>query len=404
MLHQRAGRRFVRLLHRAILDQFQGAHRTQAPHLSNPREFFEPRLQTVFQKSPQLPRVLQSLWIVEFIHHGQRCRTGHRISGVSAAHASDSDRIDHLGFAHDRRKRQTIGQPFRQDQQIRRHAGLLASKERSCPTEPCLDLVEDKHHTMLVAPLAQHAQERRGRRNESPLARHRLNDHRGNIRLANIRARHFFKLREGFAAQTPRQRTRQFARTNRRRPINPRPPIKIRKRRAINFRRKRTKPAFVGIRLPGQRHRHVRASVERVLEANHRLTLRIRARKLDRVLHRLRPGAGEKRLLGKIPRRPRIEPLGHFDVALVSHHIDARVEKFIRLRLGRRHDGRLAMPEIRHPDPAGKIQERIAVQIRNRRPLRPFRHNRRRMKRSRRHVLGPLRKNRLTPRPGHWSF
>ena len=78
--------------------------------------------------------------------------------------------------------------------------------------------------------------------------------------------------------------------------------------------------------------------MEGMLEANHRLTLRKGPGKLDRILHRLRPRVGQKCFLGKIPRRPLIEPPRHVHITLVGHHIDARMEKFVGLRLGRRHD------------------------------------------------------------------
>ena len=254
---------------------------------------------------------------------------------------------------------------------------------------------------MLIAPCAKHAQKRGRHRDEPALAGHRFDDHRRHIRLADVGLGDFGEPREGLRAQTPRQRTRQLPRTNRRLAVHPRPAVKIRERSAINFRRKRTEPTFVRIRLPGQSHRHIGAPMKGMLETNHRLALSVSAGKLDCIFHRLRPRAGQKRFLGKIPRRPLIEPPRHVHIALVGHHIDACVEKFIGLRLDRRHDRRFAMPQIRHPDPAGKIQKCIAIHIGDRRPLRPLRDNRRGMKRPRRHVLDPLGKHRPTPRPGH---
>ena len=83
--------------------------------------------------------------------------------------------------------------------------------------------------------------------------------------------------------------------------------------------------------------------MEGMLEANHRLALGVSAGKLDRILHRLRPRTSQEGLLGKIPRRPRIEPLGHLHIALVGHHINARVEKFVGLRFHRRDHRWLTM-------------------------------------------------------------
>ena len=282
--------------------------------------------------------MLQSLRTVEFVHHRERRRTRHGISGVSAPHTPNPDRIDHLRFTHHRGEWQPVGQTLGQDEQIRRHPGLLTSEKRSGPTEARLDLVENQHHAMLIAPFAKHAQKRGRHRDEPALAGHRFDDHRRHIRLADVGLGDFGEPREGLRAQTPRQRTRQLPRTNRRLAVHPRPAVKIRERRAINFRRKRTEPTFVRIRLPGQSHRHIGAPMKGMLETNHRLALSVSAGKLDCIFHRLRPRAGQKRFLGKIPRRPLIEPPRHVHIALVGHHIDARVEKFVGLRLGRRHD------------------------------------------------------------------
>ena len=60
--------------------------------------------------------MLQSLRTVEFVHHRERRRTGHRISGVGSAHAPNPDRIDHLRFTHHRGERQPVGQTLGQNE------------------------------------------------------------------------------------------------------------------------------------------------------------------------------------------------------------------------------------------------------------------------------------------------
>ena len=116
VLHQGGRRRLVRFFRRPVLDQFHRPHRPKTPHLPDARVFLEPRLQSVFQESPKLARMLQSLRTVEFVHHRERRRTRHGISGISAPHTADPDGIDHLRFTHHRGERQPVGQTLGQNE------------------------------------------------------------------------------------------------------------------------------------------------------------------------------------------------------------------------------------------------------------------------------------------------
>ncbi len=274
----------------------------------------------------------------------------------------------------------------------------------SRPAESSLDFVEDKDRTVFVAPFAQHAQERSRCRNKSPFTRHGFDDHRGHIRFADVGVRDFLEELERLATQTTRQRARKFSRTQRRFAAYTRPAIKIGKRRTIDFRRKRTESAFVGIRFSRQRHGHVSAAMEGVLETDHRLALGVSTRELDRVLHGFGARVGEKCFLRKIPRCTFVQPLGHCDVTLIGDHIDARVEKLVRLRFGRGDDRWLAMPEIGHPDPAGKIEKSVPVDIGDGRSACLRRHDGRSMERTRRDMFRTIGKNRLAPRSRHRRF
>ena len=231
---------------------------------------------------------------VEFIEDGQCRSAGHGIPAIRSTHAAHADGIDHFRFSDHGGKRESVGQTLGQNEKIGRDTGLFASEERSGPTESGLDLVEDEDRTMFVAPLAQHAQKGRGHGNETPLARHGFDDHRGNVRLADVGMGDFLESFERLTAQTPRQSARQFPRTHRCFAVHTRPAVKIRKRCAVDFRGERTEPAFVGIRFSRERHGHVSAAVKRMLKADHCLTFGVGARKLDRVFHRLSSRVGEK--------------------------------------------------------------------------------------------------------------
>ena len=116
--------------------------------------------------------------------------------------------------------------------------------------------------------------------------------------------------------------------------------------------------------------------MEASLERDDRRPSRVCARELDRVLDRLgaRVEEGGFRLPGD--RRGVDETLGEGDVHLVRDDREVRVHE-LRCLLGDRLDHpRVSVPDVEAADAAGEIEERVAVDVRERRSLAVVDHDR----------------------------
>ena len=107
--------------------------------------------------------------------------------------------------------------------------------------------------------------------------------------------------------------------------------------------------------------------MEGPLERDHAGPLRVRARELDRVLDRLGAGVEEGRLRRARERRDRDQPLGELDVDLVRHDREVRVREARELLLRGFDDSRVRVPDVQAADAAGEVDERIAVDVCDRR-------------------------------------
>jgi hypothetical protein len=125
------------------------------------------------------------------------------------------------------------------------------------------------------------------------------------------------------------------------------------------------------MRLRRERERHERAAVERSLERDQRGPLRIEASELDRVLDRFRARVEERRLRGTVEGRDRDEPLGELDVVLVRNDREVGVEESRCLFLHRFDHARMRVPDVQAADAAREVDERVAVDVGEERPV-PF--------------------------------
>ena len=117
----------------------------------------------------------------------------------------------------------------------------------------------------------------RARDDEAALALHRLDHDRCDV------------LRRDLRRERTLERSQRGARV--------RTAVVLREGDAVHLGCERSEAGFVRMRFRRHRHREERAAVERAFERDHRLALRVRARKLDRVLDRLlRAGVEERRL------------------------------------------------------------------------------------------------------------
>ena len=136
------------------------------------------------------------------------------------------------------------------------------------------------------------------------------------------------------------------------------PAVGVRRRRPVDLGRERPEARLVRLHLGRHRHRQQRATVEGVVEHDHRRPAGCGARDLDRVLDRLRPGVDEDRLLLVARARGELgEAPAHVDVRLVDADHEALVQVLVHLRLDRLDDGRKAVPGVLAADAAGEVDE-----------------------------------------------
>ena len=103
--------------------------------------------------------------------------------------------------------------------------------------------------------------------------------------------------------------------------------------------------------------------MERSAEADHRRPAGVRARDLDGVLHRLRAGAEEDRLLGSVAWRQLAQPLSELDVRLVHHHLEGRVRDAVELLAHRGHDVRVVVADVHDANAADEVDVAAALGI-----------------------------------------
>ena len=106
--------------------------------------------------------------------------------------------------------------------------------------------------------------------------------------------------------------------------------------------------------------------MEGALERDDALALRVQACELDGVLDRLGAGVEERaaRLAGD--RGEHTQPLGELDVALVRDDREVGVQEPIGLLGDRRDDARMVVPDVRDAHAADEVDERVAVDVRDR--------------------------------------
>ena len=146
----------------------------------------------------------------------------------------------------------------------------------------------------------------------------------------------------------------------------PRMRVDVVERDAVHLGRERAEAFLVRPRLRGEREREVGAAVEGALEADHGRAAGVRARELDRVLDRLGAGVEEGRLRRPAERREREQALGQRRVDLVRDDREVGVREALELLLRGLDDVRMRMADVQTADAAREIDERVAVDVRQR--------------------------------------
>ena len=115
--------------------------------------------------------------------------------------------------------------------------------------------------------------------------------------------------------------------------------------------------------------------MEASLEADHRGPLRVGARKLDSVLDGFRAGVEERGFCGAGDRRGLDQTLGERDVRLVGDDREVGMEELRGLFLHCIDDARMRMADVQAADASGEVEERVPVDVRQRRALAPLDHH-----------------------------
>ena len=110
--------------------------------------------------------------------------------------------------------------------------------------------------------------------------------------------------------------------------------------------------------------------MERAFEGDDALALRVQPRELDRVLDGLRAGVEEGSALLAADRDERAEPLGELHVALVGDDGEVGVEEALDLLADRFEHPRMVVADVRDADSSDEVDERVAVDVRDRRSAR----------------------------------
>jgi hypothetical protein len=228
---------------------------------------------------------------------------------------------------------------------------VLAGEEPAGPPEPGLDLVGDEQDPVLAGEAGQRPDELHRGRDEAALAqlqldhdrRHRPGIHERGEQLVEVPpARH-----AALAAQRPA----------------PRAAVAVRERDAVHLRRERPEALLVGHHLGRERQREIGTAMEAVLETDHRLPSGECPGHFHRVLDRLGAAVDEESPLLAGARGNPVEPLGELDVRLVGGDREADVGKAVELIPDRRDHAGMAVAGVHHADPAGEIDQSVAVRV-----------------------------------------
>ena len=148
------------------------------------------------------------------------------------------------------------------------------------------------------------------------------------------------------------------------------PAVRVRVRRPVDLRRERAEPGLVRVLARGHRQRQQRPAVERALERDHAWAPRVEPGELDGVLDRLRARVEEGRPGLALDGDEPPETLRELDVQLVRDNCEIDVNQALSLLLDRLDDTRMPVADVRDPDATDEVDERVAVDVGDRRAAR----------------------------------
>jgi hypothetical protein len=213
-----------------------------------------------------------------------------------------------------------------------------------------LHFVRDEHDAVLVADLAQRAQEFGRRHVESALALHRLDHDR----------------RDGLRIHVAVKQAVQVGKCL----LGGHAPVRQRKRGVEDLGGEWPETLLVRHDLAGERHGHERAPMEAAGKGDDRRALGVVAGDFHRILERLRTRREENRFLREISGRECIQAFRQAHVGLVGDDVETGVRECLSLLRDGGHDLWVPVSGIQNRDAGGKIDETPAVDVPNFRILR----------------------------------
>jgi hypothetical protein len=145
--------------------------------------------------------------------------------------------------------------------------------------------------------------------------------------------------------------------------------VDVGEREAVDLGSEGPEPLLEEVELGRHRHRHVGATVVPAVEHHDPLPLGVRPGDVDGGFDRFGPGVHEHGLLGEVAGARPVEHLGRLDHRLVGRDDGAHVDELVGLILDG-VDHRLGCVAHRqHPDAAGHVDEGVAVDVGDERPV-----------------------------------
>jgi hypothetical protein len=260
--------------------------------------------------------------------------------------AESPRRVHDLGASDHAGKRQAGGDRLRD---VTRSGSTPSAR---CPTsaracEAGLHLVDDEDDPVLVADRAHAADELRRRDDETALALNRLEHDRGDVLGRDLRH------------ERPLQRLQRFG--------GARPAVLVRERHTVDLRRERPEARLVRVRLRGEAEREQRPAVEAALEGDDRRAGRCTMRaNLIAVLDRLGARVEERRLGGLRTARARTASRRARCRPRTGTIVKSVCEKRESCSCAAATDLRVRVADVQAADAAGEVDERVAVDVRQR--------------------------------------
>src|SRR5712691_280324 len=323
------------------LDELEGEHGAEAPHLADGRVPGCELLEASPDPGAQLLGPLPECVALHLAEHLDRRDAREWVAAECPAEPTGRDAVDQLGTAGDSGERKSAAERLARDDQVRFDAVVLDRPHRAGPADTGLDLVVDEEDPVLLADLLQPLREVFGHLDEATLALHGRQHEAGDRGGVDV-------LLEQQLEPADRVVRRDTA-------------VRVRRRRAIDLARERTEALLVRDDLRRHRHRQAGAAVERVIEDDHSGPPGRSARNLDGVLDRFGAGVHEERLRLTVAGPRLVEQLAHLDVRLVHPDHEALMQITVDLLADRRR--REAVAGVLAAEAAREVDVLAAVDV-----------------------------------------